>query len=100
MSAGPVIGVASGNYKYDEIITTGNSSAHNSGSFGATDVIYGGYVNAALKYHVVDNGRNAYIYIGAQYTPMGAATFSNESRSGQLNLDGQVYFSAGIGWPF
>jgi hypothetical protein len=48
----------------------------------------------------VDNGRDAYFYIGAQYTPMGSATFSNGGRSGQLNLDGQVYLSAGIGWPF
>jgi len=100
VSAGPVVGVASGEYKYDEIITTGNSSAHNSGSFGSTDVIYGGYVNATLKYHVVDNGRDAYFYVGAQYTPMGSATFSNGGRSGQLNLDGQIYLSAGIGWPF
>jgi len=100
LSAGPVVGVASGDYKYDEIITTGNSSTHSAGSFGKTAVIYGGYVDATLKYHVVDNGRDAYIYIGAQYTPMTTATFSSGGRSGRLNLDGQVYLSAGVGWPF
>jgi hypothetical protein len=100
LSAGSVIGMASGDYKYDEIIATGNSSATDVGSFGGADIVYGGYVNATLKYHVVDNGRDAYFYIGAQYTPMTDAIFSNGGRSGQLNLDGQVYFTVGIGWPF
>lgn len=104
LSAGPVLGVVSGDYNFDETITTsgatGDVSSRNKGSFGATDLVYGGYVNAALKYHVVDNGRNAYFYIGMQYTPLGTASFSNGGRAAQLNLDGQIYFSAGIGWPF
>jgi hypothetical protein len=100
VSGGPVIGCATGNYDYDETITGPNISAHNKGSFGATDMTYGGYVNATLKYHIVDNGRNAYLFIGAQYTPMTAAHFSNGGRSAQLNLDGQVDFTAGMGWLF
>jgi hypothetical protein len=100
VSAGPAVGIASGDYSFDETIITGNTSAHNTGSFGATDVVYGGYVNAMLMYHIVDNGRNADLYIGAQYMPMGNATFSNGGREGRLNLDGQLYLSVGINWPF
>ena len=100
VSAGPAIGIASGNYNFNEVITTGTGSTRNNGSFGATDVVYGGYVNATLKYHIVDNGRNAYFYVGAEYMPLGSATFSSGGREGQLNLDGQLYLSAGLGWPF
>jgi hypothetical protein len=99
LGAGPAVGLVSGNYKFDEIITTGNTSARNTGSFGATDVVYGGYVNATLMYSIVDNGV-ADIFIGAQYMPMTGAAFNGAGRDGRLNLAGQMYFSAGINWPF
>jgi len=97
LGAGPAVGVVSGDYNYDEVVTTGGVSARNSGGFWATDMTYGGYVNGTLLFHVVDNGD---IYVGAQYMPMENATFSNGGREGQLNLGGQLYFSIGINWPF
>jgi len=100
LGAGPAIGIVSGQYKYDEIITAGGVNAHNSGSFGATDLTYGGYVNATLMYHVQDNGKIADIYVSAQYMPMSDATFNGAGREGQLNLSGQLYFSVGVSWPF
>ena len=100
LSAGPALGLVSGDYRFDETIITGHASANNKGSFGATDFVYGGYVNATLKYHVVDNGRNAYFYLSAQYMPLSSATFDNGSRAAQLNFGGQLYLSVGLGWPF
>jgi hypothetical protein len=101
-SFGPAIGLVSGDYKYDETITAttvnGPTSAHNQGQFGVTDVVYGGYVNALVMYHVPSE--NADIYVGAQYMPMGSATFSSGGREAQLKLGGQVYISAGINWAF
>jgi hypothetical protein len=97
LGAGPALGVVSGDYKYNETINTGDTSAHNTGSFGTTDVVFGGYVNAMVMCHVVDNGD---IYVGAQYMPMENAGFSSGGRQAQLNLGGQVYISAGINWPF
>ncbi|MGA3282955.1 MAG: hypothetical protein ABSD57_00665 [Verrucomicrobiota bacterium] len=94
LGAGPAVGIVSGNYKYDEIIGGG---PHNTGQIGGTDLVYGGYVNAAVMYHVVDNGD---IFIGAQYMPMSDATISGGGREGRLNLGGQLYFSVGISWPF
>lgn len=99
LGAGPAVGVVSGEYKYNEIITTGSVSAQNSGSFWGTDVTFGGYVNATLMYHVWDGGP-ADIFIGAQYMPMTDATFSQAGREGRLNLSGQAYFTVGINWPF
>jgi hypothetical protein len=97
LGAGPAVGIVSGDYKYDEIITAGGVSAHNSGRIGGTDLVYGGYVNATVLCHVVDNGD---IFVGAQFMPMSNATISGGGREGRLNLGGQLYFSVGINWPF
>jgi len=98
VSGGPVIGCVTGRYSFDE--TVNGIGGHNVGGFGATELVYGGYVNAMLKYHIVDNGRNAYLFLGAQYAPMTSAHFSGSGRSADLSLSGQVYLSAGFGWPF
>ncbi len=98
LGAGPVVGLVSGDYKYDETITAGGiNDAHNSGKIGGTDLIYGGYVNATVLCHVTDNGD---IYAGVQYMPMSNATISGGGREGRLNLGGQVYFTIGVNWPF
>lgn len=95
--AGPAFGIVSGTYHYNETITTAASSTHNSGSFDFTDLTYGGYVNGTLLYHIIND---ADLYLGAQYMPMGNASFSKGGRSGSLDLGGQLYISAGINWPF
>ena len=97
LGAGPAFGIVSGTFNYNETITTAASSTHNSGSFGFTDLTYGGYVNGTFLYHILND---ADLYIGAQYMPMGNASFSKGGRSGQLDLGGQLYISAGINWPF
>lgn len=97
LGAGPAIGVVSGNYEYDEIITAGGIPATNVGKFGATDMVFGGYLNAMLVYHAVDQGD---FYAGVQYMPMSDAIFSSGGRTGQLNLHGQLFFSIGLNWPF
>ena len=97
LGAGPALGLVSGTYKYNETITTSTGSTRNHGQFDFTDVTYGGYVNGTLLYHIIND---ADLYLGAQYMPMGNASFSSGGRSGQLNLGGQLYISAGINWPF
>jgi len=97
LGAGPAVGIVSGDYNYDEVVTTGGVPARNTGGFEATDLTYGGYVNGTLMVHVVDSGD---IYVGAQYMPMDDATFSGGGREGRLNLGGQLYLSIGINWPF
>ena len=97
-SAGPAMGIVSGDYKYNEIVSAGGISANSQGQIGATDLVYGGYVNATIMYHVPNE--SADIYLGAQYMPMEDATFSNGNRESRLKLGGQVYISAGINWAF
>jgi len=93
LGAGPAVGIVSGQYKYNEII----GNAHNTGQISGTEIVYGGYVNATVSYHVQDN---ADIFIGAQFTPMSDATIGGGGREGRLNLGGQLYFTIGVNWPF
>jgi hypothetical protein len=93
VGAGPAVGIMSGSLNYDETIGTISNKGHVDG----TDLVYGGYVNAMLTYHVEKNGD---IYVGVQYMPMGSAHISGGGREAQLNLRGQVYITAGINWPF
>jgi len=96
-SAGPAVGIVSGNLQYNETIaTTAGANTYN-GRISTTDVVYGGYVNASLMYHLVENGD---LYVGVQYMSLGDATLSGSGRGAQLNLGGQLYISAGINWPF
>lgn len=97
LGAGPAVGLVNGNYKFNETITANGVNANNSGSFGTTEVIYGGYVNGTLMYHILNN---ADFYLSAQYMPLGNASFSSGGRSAELNLGGQVYVSVGVNWPF
>jgi hypothetical protein len=96
-SAGPAVGIVSGSLQYNETITT-TTVASNKGQIDATDLVYGGYVNATLMYHVPEE--NGDLYVGVQYMSLGNATISGGGRQGQLNLGGQVYITAGINWAF
>jgi len=97
LGAGPAVGIVSGDYKYNELVTVGGVGSRNTGRIGGTDLIFGGYVNAAVMYHVVENGD---LYAGVQFMPMTGATISGGGREGRLKLGGQLYFSVGINWPF
>ena len=97
LSAGPAIGLVSGDLKFDEVVTSGSSTGRNTGSVGGSDVVFGGYIGATLMYHAVPNGD---IYVGVQYMPLGSAEISGGGRQARLDLSGGIYISAGINWPF
>ena len=96
-SAGPAVGLISGSYHYDDTLAIASGSPHNKGSFSATDIVFGGYVNTTLTYHATENGD---FYVSAQYMPLGSSTFSKGGREAKLDLSGAIYLSAGINWPF
>jgi hypothetical protein len=93
IGAGPALGVLSADLKFDNQTGT----ARERGQFSGTDVVYGGYVNAMVVYHAIRNGD---FYVGAQYMPLGNATISGPGHEGRLKLDGAIYLSAGVNWPF
>ena len=97
LGAGPAVGMVDGEYKYNETITTAGGKVQSSGKISGTDFVFGGYVNGTLLYHLQNNGD---LFLGAQYMPMTDATISGGGRQGRLNLDGQLYFSVGLNWPF
>lgn len=97
LSAGPALGFVSGEYRYDEIVESNGVPDRQRGKFGASDLVFGGYVNGTLTYHATQNGD---LYISAQYMPLGTSTFSKGGRTAELDLSGAIYLSAGVSWPF
>jgi hypothetical protein len=100
LGAGPAMGIATGEYSFNENIIANGVNSHNSGKIDSTEVVYGGYVNATVMYHIHDNGKIGDIYLSAEYMPLGDATIGGGGQEGQLKLGGQVYISAGLNWPF
>jgi hypothetical protein len=98
VSAGAAVGYVTGDLRFNEtLVLDGGGSAVNRGEFGDDEFLYGGYAGVTLMYHTVENGD---FYIGAQYMPLGSATFSGGGREAKLNMSGGIYISAGINWPF
>ena len=96
-SLGPAAGFVSGNYRFNDVIQSGGGTTQNKGKIGMNEFVYGGYVNGTLMYHVEKNGD---FYISAQFMPLSSASVSSGGRAAKLKLDGSVYISAGVNWPF
>lgn len=97
-SAGPALGLVTGNYEFNETLVLDNGSTPNSGKADVSKVVFGGYVNAALVWHVPR--QHVDLYLGAQYLPLGSASGSNQGREANLNLGGQIDVMAGLNWTF
>jgi hypothetical protein len=97
-SAGGVLGIVSGDYRFNETIYGSEGTVSNiRGKFGTTDVVYGGYVNGLLLYHIEEHGD---IYAGVQLTSMTDSDFSKGGRTARLDLGAAFSFLVGVNWPF
>ena len=97
-AGGPVVGLVSGNYKFDEKITSaGGAVASSAGEIGMSKAVYGGYVEGAVLVHLIDNGD---IYLSGQFMPLGSTSVSGGGRSAKLDLSGAYQIAAGFSWPF
>ena len=95
---GPALGIIPGSLKFDDTVQLPDGTApHSSGKVSSTEITFGGYVNAIATFHVI---KNADIYLGAQYLPLGNVSFGGGGRNADLKLTGQINFMAGINWPF
>lgn len=95
---GGAVGIADETYEFNEALTFSDGSvSRNRGSFGQTDVVFGGYVNVTATCHVERGGD---IYVGVQYMPMSDSTLSQDGREATLDLSGQLHFTIGVNWPF
>jgi len=97
LGAGPAVGFVDGEIKFDEILTSVAGSGRNTGKITGSELVYGGYVNAALMYHAEQNGD---FYVGVQYMPLSSMSINGDGREARLNLAGGIYFSVGFNWPF
>jgi hypothetical protein len=95
---GPVFGVLTGDYKYDEtVITSTGGGVLNSGSIGTTKTVFGAYASAGILVHVVDQGD---IYLNAKFMPLGNVNIDTPGRDARLDLRQAMQFTAGVNWSF
>jgi hypothetical protein len=97
LGAGPALGYAPGQLKYNQTISANGIPSKSQGSVSVSDVVYGWYANTMVTVHLVRNGD---LFLGAEYMPLSTANFSGGGREASLNLKGQIYVTAGINWPF
>ncbi len=97
-SAGPAVGLVSGDYQFNETgLLANGETAHNTGKFGKTDLVYGGYANALGLFRLEKGGD---LFAGVQFISLSGATFSNGGREAKLNMPASIAFTFGINWPF
>ena len=98
-SAGAAVGIVSGDYRYDEQVTNlgTTTSFRNSDRFSQTEVVYGGYLNGVVMYHVQEH---ADIYAGLQFMSLSDAEFEKDGRRAKIKLGAAVSFLLGVNWPF
>ncbi|HMJ63998.1 MAG TPA: hypothetical protein VK615_01515 [Candidatus Binatia bacterium] len=97
-SAGGVLGLVAGDYRFKETITPfGGTGTTVRGKIDTTDVVFGGYVNGLVLFHVEEHGD---IYAGVQFTSMTDSDFEKDGRSARLNLGAAFSFLIGVNWPF
>ena len=95
---GPALGVVPGKLKFEDTVQLPDGTApHDSGDNSSTELTFGGYINVIATAHVA---KNADVYIGAQYMPLGNVNFGANGRNADLKMNGQINFMAGISWPF
>ncbi len=95
---GGALGWVNGDYRYEESGSFAEGgSISNSGRFGTSDFVFGGYVDGRVLYHVQEN---ADLFVGAQFMSLTNTKFSRDGREARLDLGRGVYFTVGINWPF
>jgi hypothetical protein len=97
-AAGPVLGVASANYRFNENFTFPDGSvAASGGRHSGTTLSYGGYA-AGFVYFRVQPGAD--LFAGAQGMSLDTTHFGDPGRVVDLRMGRAFLLTAGFSWPF
>src|SRR5688572_21498856 len=97
-SAGGALGIFDAEYEFNESISaTPSSSVRNRGTFGSTDLKYGGYAGAVVMY---DTGNYWEAFLGAHFMSLQDGKVASGGREATMKLGATVFITAGINWTF
>jgi hypothetical protein len=97
-SAGGALGIFDAEYEFNETINaTATSSVHNRGTFGTTDLKFGGYAGAVVMY---DTGDYWEAFLGAHFMSLQDGKVASGGREATMKLGATVFITAGINWTF
>jgi hypothetical protein len=97
-SAGAVAAVVDGEFEFDQQTTVGGSSTRQSGDGRNSEVLFGGYASASIRYAINERWG---VFVSGQY--MGLADCYTASARGQeieLDFTKTVFVSAGVSFSF
>jgi len=95
-SAGAVVGVVDGEFSYRQTVaTTGGSTRYQSGSGSNTDVVYGGYLSAVIRYAINENWG---LFLGGQY--LGLTSYDAKAGNQKIEIDFATTAHANMGVSF
>ncbi len=97
-SAGFAAAVIDGDFQFDQQVTTTGATAPQSGSGGNTEVLFGGYMSASIRYAINERWG---VFVSGQYMGL-ADCYSASARGQQIELDftRTAFFAAGVSYTF
>lgn len=97
-SAGFAAALIDGDFEYDQQVTTIGGATRQTGSGGNTEVLFGGYASASIRYAINERWG---VFVSGQY--MGLADCYTASARGQeiqLDFTKTIFVSAGVSFSF
>ncbi|MDB6112935.1 MAG: hypothetical protein JWR69_4685 [Pedosphaera sp.] len=97
VSVGLTLAPASVKYDFSETVTGASGTFAASGHSSKTELLYGPYVSAMLRY---DFSKSWGVYIGAQFQSLNDLELSAGNRTARLDQSATIYGLVGASWRF
>jgi hypothetical protein len=95
LSAGPAFAVVDGEFAFRQNLRAGTTSEFQSGSGSNTDVVFGGYLSAVIRYAITEQWG---VYLGGQY--LGLTDYEVKAGNQKVQLDFARTAAANMGVSF
>lgn len=98
LSAGAVAAVVDGEFEFDHVTTVGGTSTRQTGDGSNTEVLFGGYASASLRYAINERWG---VFVSGQYLGL-ADCYTASARGQEIELDftKTAFVSVGVSFSF
>lgn len=97
LSAGFAVGLIDGEFSFNELTTSGDSSTRLVGAGGNTDVVFGGYVSAGIHYAINEHWG---VFITGQYMGLTPYSATANGQKVEIDLARTAFISLGVTYSF
>jgi len=97
LSVGPAVGFINGEFKFNQQVSTGGTSKRQTGSGSESDVLWGGFAAATIRYAINDRWS---AFVGGQYLGLTDYHAKAGGQEIELTLGRTALFTLGVGYTF